>query len=352
MRLPIANLRLPIDRPPESRLRVCVAAGNNAMSEGKWLNSEGSCQFRRRYFGRKSSKMCENTLVLAGQQRVSARRTDSAFSLVEVLLVVTLLSLIVLALMAVFNGTQRAFRASVTQTDVLEGGRMAMDLVTADLRGMTPSYGVSNGPVNFMAGPTYFANSPLLQPMPGTFPVVSRTNALTYFFLLSRENTQWRGVGYAVNANDTGTLFPLYRYYNYTNITADPRVLFDTFTNILYYGRWTNNTMSRIIDGVVHLTVHAYDTNGMWMNAYYTNAPLFQTYPMVYGETPFYMFSNTVPAAVDIELGVLEDQTRARAESYSFFSLAQSNYLAGQSGTVHLFRQRVAIPNLDTSAYY
>jgi type II secretory pathway component PulJ len=44
-----------------------------------------------------------------------------------VLVVVSLLSLIVLALMAVFNSTQRAFRASITQTDVLEGGRATMD---------------------------------------------------------------------------------------------------------------------------------------------------------------------------------------------------------------------------------
>ena len=42
-----------------------------------------------------------------------------AFSLVEVLVVISLLSLIVLALMQVFSTTQQAFRASVTQQDVL-----------------------------------------------------------------------------------------------------------------------------------------------------------------------------------------------------------------------------------------
>ena len=47
----------------------------------------------------------------------------SAFTLIEVLVVVVLMSLIILALMAVFNSTQTAFRASLTQTDVLEGGR-------------------------------------------------------------------------------------------------------------------------------------------------------------------------------------------------------------------------------------
>ena len=61
------------------------------------------------------------------------------FSMVEVLVTMTLLSLIVLALMAVFNSTQAAFRASVTQTDVLEGSRAAVDLITTDLRTMTPA---------------------------------------------------------------------------------------------------------------------------------------------------------------------------------------------------------------------
>ena len=39
------------------------------------------------------------------------------------LVTLALLSLIVLALMTVFNSTQTAFRASLTQTDILESGR-------------------------------------------------------------------------------------------------------------------------------------------------------------------------------------------------------------------------------------
>ena len=68
----------------------------------------------------------------------------SAFTLIEVLVVVVLMSFIILALMAVFNSTQTAFRASLTQTDVLEGGRSAMGMIKSDLESMTPSFGVSN----------------------------------------------------------------------------------------------------------------------------------------------------------------------------------------------------------------
>ena len=78
-----------------------------------------------------------------------ALRNSPAFSLIEIMVVVSLLSLIVLALMEVFSSTQRAFRASVTQADVLEGSRAAVDLIASDLRNLTPSGDVKYGAVNF-----------------------------------------------------------------------------------------------------------------------------------------------------------------------------------------------------------
>ena len=70
----------------------------------------------------------------------------AAFSLIEIMVVMALLSLIVIALMAVFSSTQAAFRSSVTQTDVLEGGRATIDLMAQDLKAMTYSGGTSNWP--------------------------------------------------------------------------------------------------------------------------------------------------------------------------------------------------------------
>ena len=103
------------------------------------------------------------TLHARGQKRIL-----SAFSLVEVLIVISLLSFIVLALMNVFSATQTAFRASVTQTDVLEGGRATMGMITADLREMSPSGSISNiaggnifGAVNFSTRANDFPYKPL-----------------------------------------------------------------------------------------------------------------------------------------------------------------------------------------------
>ncbi|HAO80920.1 MAG TPA: hypothetical protein DCQ92_18525, partial [Verrucomicrobia subdivision 3 bacterium] len=208
----------------------------------------------------------------------------TGFSLIEVMVAVALMSLIVIALMAVFSSTQKAFRASVTQTDVLEGGRAAMELITQDLRQMTPSGGISNlnsgpvnswGPVNFFSfdNNTYavpsLAYSPLQQSLPGS--IASRNNFLNYFFLLGRENTKWIGIGYAVCSTNTTQLYPLYRFYAETNLATPPRVLFNDFLLAVNNGQWTN--MSHVMDGVVHFAVRADDPNGYPMtNTYQFNS--------------------------------------------------------------------------------
>ena len=284
-----------------------------------------------------------------------------AFTLIEVMVVLVLLSLIVVVLMAVFNSTQAAFRASVTQAGVLESGRSVMDLMAGDVRAMAPSHGVTNGAVNFYAAVTGFASppSPLFQPMVGGNSV--RTNLLENFFILSRGNENgvpmWYGVGYAVATNvPSGSLYALYRFYSKTNIQSNPAGLFTMFVNAVNGGRWAG--MSHLMDGVVALTVHPYDANGYSMaNLYQFDGSQWVTNqnawfnPTPYGETDFAMFSNTLPASVQIEMGVLEDRALQRAESLNASAQAQKSYLDGAAGQVHVFRQRVSIPNADPPAY-
>jgi hypothetical protein len=70
-----------------------------------------------------------------------------------------------------------------------------------------------------------------------------------------------------------------------------------------------------------------------------------------FGETGFYMYSNTLPAAVEIEMASLEDRTLQRASVWPNNSPAQTAYLGRQAGNVHVFRQRVTIPNASANAY-
>jgi hypothetical protein len=280
----------------------------------------------------------------------------------------------------VFNSTQSAFRAGVTQTDVLEGSRAAMDLMVSDLKLMTPSGGTNgfhpnptdspivnydSSGVNFFSlnngSYTPFAYSPLLQNLPGSISNAQRTNVLSYIFLLGRQNQNWTGVGYVVNNASTSPLYPLYRFSAQTNRQANPVSLFVNFINAIAANtpitqQWTN--MSHLIDGVVDLRVRAYDMNGYQMtNASQFNAGQFTTYTNVamyvpqFGEVGFYFFGNTVPASVELQLGVLENRPLQRAESLAQNINAQTNYLAQQAGRVHIFRQHVLIPNVDPTAY-
>ena len=311
--------------------------------------------------------------------RHPSRLTRFGFSLVELLVVMTLLSLIVLALMAVFSSTQQAFRASVTQTDVLETSRATVELIATDLRTLTPSDGQSNsysGVVNFyVSDNNYYWNNnlgysmpslayyPLAQSLPGSS--LSRTNVLNYFFLLGRQNTKWTAVGYVVNATNNTPLYPLYRYYAETNLASSPYLLFSNFVYAINHSQWTN--LSHVMDGVVHLTVRPFDPAGYRMTntAYYVqyvgpNNPnnivnyhdnvWFAPFPLS-DEVGCLFYSNAVPASVELQMGVLEDRALARASSLPFQSTAQVSYLAGQAGKVHLFRQRVTIPNVDPAAY-
>jgi type II secretory pathway pseudopilin PulG len=297
-------------------------------------------------------------------------RPTSAFTLIEVMVVVTLLSLIVIALMGVFSSTQAAFRASVTQTDVLEGGRAAMDLIAGDLRSMSPSLGATNIlnnsatsvplanngliPVNFYVS-NNLAVPPLVQSLVGSVSGNARTNVVESLFLLSRQNQIWTGVGYKVDTAGTNAINSLYRFSMSTNVSTvnGPGIL---FTNFLYCSLTNSPPWSHLLDGVVGFRVRAYDPNGLWL----TNGYSFETsntlkmavfFQSALGEVGCYMFSNALPASVEIELATLEDRTLQRASIWPNGSIAQSNYLAQQAGKVHLFRQRVAVPNVDPAAY-
>jgi prepilin-type N-terminal cleavage/methylation domain-containing protein len=292
-----------------------------------------------------------------------------AFTLIEVMVVMVLLSLIVIALMTVFNSTQAAFRASVTQTDVLESGRAAMDLITDDLRAMTPTLGISNqvvyvpgydgpGPVNFFAGTNAYQNPPLIQPLIASSD--SRTNVQQDVFMLSRGNLNgvptWSGTGYAVflSTNNTYSLYRFSTNHPVAQTVAASNLFWVDFQNFI--ASPTNGGYSHLLDGVVNFQVRTFDASGGLiltnrMNIY-TNVVGHSATPsqIFYTANSVYFFSNALPASVEIEMATIEDRSLQRAESLPFF-VARSNYLAQQAGKVHVFRQRVAIPNVDPSVY-
>src|SRR5437763_9400552 len=59
-----------------------------------------------------------------------------AFTIVELLVAISVLTLIVLVLYGLFDQVQKALRGNVVQVDVLEGGRAAMQLLSREMEQM------------------------------------------------------------------------------------------------------------------------------------------------------------------------------------------------------------------------
>jgi type II secretory pathway pseudopilin PulG len=320
----------------------------------------------------------------------ASRITSDAFTLVEILITVTLLAIMTVGLFAVFGQVQRAFRSSMAQSDRLEAGRAVTELLPREFEQIIPSGAPYPNGVNFYA--RILNGTPLTQSLPGT--LIQRTNLLQDCFILQRQNQTWVGIGYCVrNSDANGRLYlpetgsgsgqmgvgSLYRYSATLNVLrndglpADPSQL---FSNFVMYAAQPGSTLisNRICDGVVHFYLGTYATNGFPIysdgshtNAYFRTDPLSLSPPRYSTVHPaqvvansaypgnlaaLYFYSNAVPASVELQLGILEQPSFERYNSIGA-APARLAYLQREeiSGRVHLFRQRIPIRNVDPSAY-
>ena len=294
-----------------------------------------------------------------------------AFSLIEIMVVVTLMSVIILGLMSMFTQTQRAFRLGMIQTDVLESGRIATDMIARELSQVTPNY-VAATPFNAPNFYTAYAFESDQGLPTGSATAISRSNFLQDVFFVTRENQNWTGIGYFVRPNGTngttyGPVASLYRYEadnNFPKFQTKPGAMFNSFIKLTTTPGPNNLTtnVSKVLDGVVSFRVRAYDTNGVWIAPpfgtvgtylYHTNiwanAPLL-TMPKMPEIASYQFYSNAVPAFVEFEVGLLEQKTLEQYESIPV-PAEQQKFLQRQAAHVHLFRQRVSVRNVDWSAY-
>src|SRR5688572_9250588 len=258
-----------------------------------------------------------------------SRERQRGFSLIEVMVAVTILSVMTVGLLAMFYQTQKAFRLGASQTDILEGGRAAMQLMSRELQEMYSSY--DDNITNFYA---LLSSTPTVKmDLPGGG---TRTNYIQELTFLSRRGDQWIGTSYRVDDVDTnsglhtgvGTLYRTSVLTNfYTNAFAvNPRVGVSNLMRLVSMDVViTDNPLlrfDRVIDGVVHLQALAYTERGRL----YTNT----------------VFTNHMPAYIDIELGILDpkalDQYRARVSA-----TAAKDFLEQQGYRTHIFKQRIPI---------
>ena len=325
-------------------------------------------------------------------------RTRAGFSLIELLLAVSLMSLIVFGLYSMFNETQKALRSNVSQVDVLESGRAAIELLVSDLeqatapglpvlqsmpvRPMGPPHFMSGIMTNRVGGQTYAAMPSLQNLADGSL----RTNVIHEAFFLTRSNLNWVARGFFVSPTTNpvaqarsgqlsyGTLFR----FSSPNIDFGARDLNQLFrpqrrmdTN-LFSNLWdvyrrtksdagfavSNIVASPLIEGVVHFKLQPIDSMGRPMR-YWTNSPTAEqfnfSYPSVAlvrdqapGNTRFItetrsaFYGESLPIAVEVEVGVMDPATLARVKALDNPELAR-DYLARQAGGVHLFRRIVPL---------
>ena len=278
----------------------------------------------------------------------ASRITRRAFSLIEIMIVMALLSVIVIGLMAMFGQVQKAFLGSVTQTDVLESGRATTEMLSRELTGVIPSQ--QSQVINFYSQILYPPATP--QTLPGS-QANSRTNVIESLYFLTQENQTWTGYAYLVDDNGAG-VGTLYRSMMSTNISGSPQNLFPIFP----VTPSANTNWHRVIDGVVQFRFRAFDADGRWITTNLLNNTGLLKSDNIFsvvtpGEVDRYVFkSNAVPAYIEFEIGILEKRTYERFKALpSAPATVRQNYLKSQAGKTHLFRQRVPVRMVDVNAY-
>lgn len=315
-------------------------------------------------------------MISAASISTSIRRR--AFTVVELMVAVTIMTLIILVLYGLFDQTQRALRGSITQVDVLEGGRAAMDILVQELEQARASG--AEGTVNFFSTtePPFYGNErtkdiridgqqrlsfsdnlpvdPLILPYTvGTD--TSRTNILQEIYFLTQLGRQWSGTAYRVLAitNMTGAPTGIGTLARFQTNTMASFVTSNMF--IVDYLQAYPTNFERIIDGVVHFKVTPVDKYGYTIQfptniltapqveAYGTNNLVMESeVPEAPHSTRTIFLNNAMPRYLDVELAVLEPQAVEQLRS-----IANADVLAqfwrNQISKIHIFRQRIPIRN-------
>lgn len=308
-----------------------------------------------------------------------AERKTCGLTITELLVAVSIMTVLVFGLYSMFSHTQRAMRASMTQVDVLENGRTVLELLTSDLAEVA-ALNLSNR-ANLRVARTYAAPklSGLIAPirqLDAAENNVLRTNVIQEFYFLTTQTNVWTAVGYRVMdaVDGVGTLYRFSASARLSELAEDERTgrtdrLLDQF-DASYYdasGRVVSD-LHRVANGLIHLKLTAYDRNGLPLDlrsthrafvTQYVNEVLGPTARFglpgpavlqvrpdaalpVMNHTEFLFRRHALPSYLELELGILEPETYQQFLSVRGTDLAQS-FLRKRANRVHLFRQRIPI---------
>jgi hypothetical protein len=334
-----------------------------------------------------ASEPSRNGLGLTRRTRQSCR----AFSLLEMMLVVTMLTMIVYMLYSVFDQIQRALRSNTSQVDIMETGRATLDLVSRELQGIEKS-GLVN-PFWMVPPPPFVPPTSRLEesrpnfllqlgydvsPKQLTMPLVDGstwTNVLNDCFFLSRSNNIWVATAYMVggltndpkspanlifttNQVDAARVGALVRVTtSTTNWMARHQLRAVDIDDMMYnlfrvkQGRLpgTNVSLALMADGIVHFRMRPLDLNGR---------PITNTWPdlttrvdrqlvnRILVDKCALFTSNALPAYVDLEIGILDPAVFQRFKAIPP-STSQLQFLQRQAGAIQLFHKLIPVRSVE-----
>ena len=322
---------------------------------------------------------------------------DRAFTILELLVAVSVMTLVIYVLYALFNQTQMAMRKNAAQVDVNEGGRAAMEMIVRELSQMEVSgYPAITDEQTLL---TYSGSKSFLSRItPGNKALLLayqsdaltpegdeedraqgfRTNILQDFTFTSRGDSGFLVTSYRVIhvTNGVGTL-ARYRTNGTLRVTEPGQVQFNKtkLFNRNFFDPIVNASSEEadyafepITDGVIHLRISPYDQFGRSLgygSMYYdplgmnlerrgvsghvlfpiaTTRPVDGTLMQDRGAQSQARFYGALPSYFDVEMAVVEPQIlkQMRALPPAF----QADFLGRQIGKVTLFRQRVPIRDM------
>ncbi len=328
-------------------------------------------------------------------------RRSQAFTLLELLVAVSVMTLIIYALYALFNQTQMALRKNAAQVDVNEGGRAAMEMIVRELSQMEvsgyPAIIITNNQqvLTYSGSKSFFSRitppstnkalflayqSDAMPPEEDAWAKEQgfRTNILQDFTFTSRGDSGFFVTSYRVIdvANGIGTLarcringtLPVPPPKDQARYNKTERFNFFFFEPIV---NATNRVFEAVADGVIHLRITPYDQLGRPLghgSRYYdplglnlerrgaagqalflidTNRPVDGTLMQDRYAQSQAQFYGALPSYFDVEMAVLEPQIVKQVRSLpSDPEKVRANFLGRQIGKVTLFRQRVPIRDM------
>jgi len=327
----------------------------------------------------------DNTRTRVGNSR--------AFTLLELMVAVSVMTLVIYTLYALFNQTQMALRKNAAQVDVNEGGRAAMEMIVRELSQMeTSGYPAITDPRTLLtySGSKSFhsritpGNSALLLAYQSDALTPEgddedlaegfRTNILQDFTFTGRGDSGFFVTSYRVigATNGIGTL-ARYRTNGTLRVTAPGQALLNKteLFNRFFFDpivSATNSLFEPIADGVIHFRISPYDQLGRPLghgSLYYdplglnlerlgaagqalfqvaTNRPVDGTLMQDLDGHSQVQFYGALPEYFDLEMAVVEPQVLKQVRALP--KAMQANYLGRQIGKVTLFRHRIPIRDM------